>query len=70
MSLSTGRMKLCSSMKTLRVHWDQVREVWNDPVSRDFEEKIWAPLEAQVQVTLRETDRLGAILAQMRRDCS
>ena len=41
-SLSTGRMKLYSSMKTLRVHWDQVRDVWNDAVSREFEEKIWA----------------------------
>lgn len=70
MSLDTGRMKLYSSMKTLRVRWDQVRDVWNDAVSREFEEKIWEPLDAQVQVTLRETDRLGVVLANMRRDCS
>jgi hypothetical protein len=70
MALSTGRMKLYNSLKTLRVHWDQVRDVWNDPVSLDFEETYWKPLGAQVDITLRETDRLGQVLDKLHRDCS
>jgi hypothetical protein len=70
MALSTGRMKLYDALKTLRVHWDRVREAWDDPVALDFEETYWKPLGAQVDVTLRETDRLGQVLAKLRRDCS
>lgn len=70
MALSTGRMKLYNTLKTLRVRWEQVREVWRDSVSEEFDETVWQPLDAQVQTTLRETDRLAQVLAKMHQDCS
>lgn len=70
MALSTGRTKLFDSHKTLRQRWDEVREVWKDPVQKDFEEHTWEPLEDQVKTALRATDRLALLLEQMGRECS
>lgn len=70
MSLNTGRAKLFQAMKTLRVHWESVQEVWNDPVRHDFEENFWNALDPQVQSTLRAIDRLAPELIQFKQDCS
>ena len=70
MALSTGRMKLYNSLKTLRVHWERTLDVWNDSVSQEFDEKVWKPLDSQVQTVLRENDRLAQVLAKMHNDCS
>ncbi len=69
MSLHPGRSKLFNSMKTLHAHWEQVQDVWDDPVRRHFEETVWKPLDDQVGSTLRATDRLDQILGQLARDC-
>lgn len=70
MSLSTGRGKLFNAMKVLKPHWEQVKEIWNDPVRQDFEENFWNHLDERVEATLRATDRLDQVLLTMRRDCS
>ena len=46
MSLSAGRGKLFNAMKTLRPHWEQVQDIWNDPVRQDFEENFWNHLDS------------------------
>jgi hypothetical protein len=70
MPLSTGRGKLFNSLKVLRARWERVQDVWSDAVAKDFEETVWNGLDAQVQATLRGTDRLDQILGQFFRDCS
>jgi hypothetical protein len=57
-------------MKTLVVRWEETKESWNDPVSRDFEANFWAPLESQVPLTLRAIDRLDQVLLRVKQDCS
>lgn len=69
MSLSAGRNKLHSAMKTLTPLWEETRSGWNDPVSQDFEETYWQPLEAAVPAALRSIDHLDLILARVRQDC-
>ena len=69
MALSTGRTKLYNALKTLRIHWEAMQEIWNDPVRQDFEENFWKVLDPQVQATLRATDRLDQVLTKMHREC-
>ncbi len=70
MSLSTGRDKLHSSMKTLRQRWDETRSLWDDLVSQELEETFWAPLESQVPAALRAIDQLDQVLRKVRNDCA
>ncbi|MCX7700068.1 MAG: hypothetical protein N2039_04265 [Gemmataceae bacterium] len=70
LSTATGRGRLYSSLKDLRLRWEEVRQGWNDPVSRDFEEKLLEPLAAQAQAALRAMDQLSLILHQMQQECA
>jgi hypothetical protein len=69
-SLTTGWTELNNALKDLRVLWQETRADWDDPVSQDFEEHTWTPLENQVVSALRAMDRLAPILAKAQRDCS
>jgi hypothetical protein len=69
-SLNAGWTELNTSLKDLRVLWEQTKTSWHDPVSQDFEERYWTALEAQVVSALRAMDRLGPILAKAQRECS
>jgi len=60
--LSTGRIKLNSSLKTLKARWEAIKPGWNDAVCKDFEEQHLAPLAQQVSATVRATDRLSQSL--------
>ncbi len=68
-STATGRGRLYSSLKDLRLRWEAVRQGWNDPISRDFEENLLEPLVAQAQAALRAMDQLALVLAQMQHEC-
>ena len=68
-SPATGRGKLYGSLKDLRLRWEDTQKVWDDPVSKDFDEHLWQPLEAQAQSAIRAIDRLAQILHQMQSEC-
>ncbi len=59
--------QLDSTLKRLHQRWEQTQSVWNDPVSRAFEQDYLIPLEQQVLVTQREMERLAQVIAQARR---
>jgi hypothetical protein len=69
MSLSTGSGKLNLALKALRVHWEETKATWNDPVSQAFDESHWTPLEMQVLAALRAIDRLARELDQAKKEC-
>jgi hypothetical protein len=69
-SVSTDRAKLHNQLKDLRARWQQVQDVWDDPVRKEFEEGHWAALEAHVQTALRAMDQLASAMTQARHDCS
>jgi hypothetical protein len=69
MSLDAPRYKLNSSMKALRARWEEVAELWNDPVRQRFEESCWRHLEPAVTATTAAIDELSRVLAQARQDC-
>jgi hypothetical protein len=70
MSLDSGWSELSAALKDLKRRWEEVRQQWDDPVSRDFEERTWTPLEDQTVAVLRALDRLAPVLDRARRDCS
>jgi len=69
-SLNTAWIELNNGLKLLREAWDATRHQWKDSVARDFEAERWAPLEAQVEATLRALDVLAPVLATARRECT
>ncbi len=69
MDTTTDRAKLHNLMRDLRVDWQEIQKVWNDPVSREFEEQYLDELEAKVQAALRGMDRVTQVLLDVRRQC-
>ena len=70
MSLTSAAIDLNNAFKEARLVWEEAREGWKDPVSRDFEAHRWQPLEDQVRGVLQAMDRLAPVLAKALRDCS
>lgn len=70
MSVATAAGELTNALKTAREALEEARAGWNDAVSRDFEERYWEPLDAEVAAVVQSLDRLGPVLAKARRDCS
>ncbi len=70
MSLTAGWTELNNALKDLRVLWAETKNTWDDPVSQEFDERYWSPLESQVVSALRAMERLTPILAKAQRDCS
>ena len=56
-------------MKVLQARWEETRAGWNDAAGRPFEENYWEPIGPHVVAALRATDRLAAVLVQMRAEC-
>ena len=69
-SPASGRGKLYGNLKDLRLRWEDVEKIWDDPVKRDFEENVFNPLVAQAQAAIRGIDRLDQVLRQMQNDCA
>jgi hypothetical protein len=69
MALDTGSAKLHLALKNLRLHWDETKSRWNDPVSQVFEDDHLTPLENQVLSTLKAIDRLAQEVAKARQEC-
>jgi hypothetical protein len=70
MSLTSAAVDLHRALEPASVAWEEVKETWKDPVSRDFEANLWQPLEGRVLTVLSAMDRLAPVLARALRDCS
>ncbi len=70
MSMTSASVDLSNSLKTITQTWEEVREGWNDPVSRDFGELYWLPLDNRVRAVIQAMDRLAPILARAVRESS
>jgi len=66
-NLAAAQGKLADDRKRLRMLWDNARAEWDDPVSRDFEEKRLVPLEQDTEAAVHAIDELRKVLQQMER---
>ena len=70
MSLQTPSLELANALKVARVKWEAVRDGWRDAVARDFQERQWEPLVADVEAAIEALNRLSPVLDRARRECS
>ena len=68
--MSAGSARLKHAMNTLREHWKNTREQWDDGVAREFEKNHLDPVDSQVDHALRGMDKISELLHAIRRDCS
>ena len=69
MSVSVGRARLFGALKELRQRWSRIHDVWNDPASQHFEQTVIDPLEPRVRSAVTALEKMGQILATVRREC-
>jgi len=62
------RFGLAVTWQKFCLTWEQTKALWNDPVSRDFEQKAVLPLAEQEERTQRELERLTDVIEQARRN--
>ncbi|PZS04326.1 MAG: hypothetical protein DLM69_02015 [Candidatus Chloroheliales bacterium] len=65
-SLASSSEQLSASLSRARQTWQRTRELWNDPVSREFESKHWAQVEPTTQPLIEQMKRLAAVIEQAR----
>ena len=70
MGVYEGRGQLTKAMRDLLFRWQEARGAWDDPVSKDVEEKFIVPLEQHMKNALSAMDHMGAVLQQVKHDCS
>lgn len=68
-STASGRGKLYSSLKDLRLRWDDTEKIWDDEIRRNFEEKLFEPLVQHCQAAIRAMDRVSQLMAEVQNDC-
>ena len=64
-SLASSSEQLSASLSRARQVWQRTREVWNDPISREFEAQHWAQIEP-TQPAIEQMRRLAALIEQAR----
>jgi hypothetical protein len=69
MNLSNSSMEMNSTLKDLRILWEETKSVWNDSVREDFEKNQWQATEQRMLAGIRAIERLAPVLEKMQRDC-
>jgi hypothetical protein len=69
MRFGASRSQLYDAQKTARARWEATAELWDDIARREFEEKVWEPLDRHVSDVLRAVDQLSVAFAQIRHEC-
>jgi hypothetical protein len=69
MNPSGIKNRLGSLTKGLGTRWDETQNYWNDPKSREFEQRYMSELIANVDKAVTVLEKLDEILAKVRKDC-
>jgi hypothetical protein len=69
MRVDDGRGKLYDAHKTVRLRWEEAQTLWRDANMKDFEERVWQPLDMETAEMLQAIDRLNQLFRQVRNDC-
>lgn len=70
MSIGSSRAKLHGALKELLELWARTRDLWDDQVSQEFEEKHLEPLKRQVRSAADAVTRMDEMLNRAKADCS
>ena len=70
MGVHESGAQLGKAMKELLQHWEETRAVWNDPVSRDFEQRHLIPLQMDLKIATAAIGQMSQLLDWIRQDCT
>jgi hypothetical protein len=69
-NIQSGGHRIKYSLRNLLEHWDQVKALWDDEVSRQFELRQLVPLERAVNSAVKGIEDLAETAARVRKECS
>lgn len=64
---TVSAIEMQEALRRLLQQWESARQVWNDSVSREFQEQYVEPLDAQTLAVQREMEKLARVLAGARK---
>ena len=59
MSVETAKVKLTSSIRDLRVRWDETTDQWKDSASQAFEKDFISPFELEVRSSIKAMETMA-----------
>lgn len=67
--MKSSSSRLTALTKELSVQWQQVRELWNDERSREFETKYLQELFSSVDRTVSIIEEMDKLVSKIKKDC-
>ena len=69
MSLMESKGALSKAAKDLFARWNDVKSIWSDAQSNEFEKTYIAQIEQDVRSALSAMDRMNQVLQKIENDC-
>jgi hypothetical protein len=69
MSLTDSKATLSRAAKDLFARWDEVKEVWGDEQSREFEKDFLSMFEQDVRSALTAMDHMDFVIQRIKQEC-
>lgn len=66
-NLQSGAGQLKDAAQKLTLAWEHVRESWNDPKAKQFEEDVIAPLLNEISYVMPAIDQMSTTLVSAKR---
>ncbi len=70
MGVHEGSGRLSKAMKELLMHWEETKQVWDDPASRGFEQRHIIPLQMDLRTATAAMGQMALLLENIRRECT
>ncbi len=67
--LVTSMSHIQRATKRLEERWQETREVWNDAVSKEFQEKYLEPIVPELRITFAAIQELTELFAKAEKQC-
>lgn len=69
MALLDCKGSLAKATKDLFMRWAEVKDVWSDMQSEEFEKTYLIPLEEDVKSALGAMESMGQVISRLESDC-
>ena len=69
MGVYEGRGTLAKAIKQLENRWLETRMNWDDPRTREFEERFLVPLKADLMMAVTAMDQVAVLLSRIHYEC-
>ena len=67
--LHSSVTRLQKAARRLNERWDHAKEVWDDTMSREFEEEFLWPITPQLKLSVASIYEMAEVLENARREC-